>query len=108
MAHSMFLPQQAKIESIGLGSIKEIENHRVEGSIFVQYRCAVLDDKGKQVDVVLQRFNLPVCIYSTSVCLDLRELTLSEIESRFMVEAQRVFLALPSPLRRVEPDQSSV
>lgn len=97
-----YLPQQAKIEEIGIGGLNEIEGHRVEGFLFVQYRSNVHDAVGKTVDAIVQRFTLPVCIFSTHDRPDLRELTLSQIESLFMIEAQRVFKELPSPLRRID------
>jgi hypothetical protein len=43
-----------------------------------------------------------VCIYSSEEHPDLRELTLTKIESFFMAEAQRVMSELPIPLERIE------
>lgn len=98
----MNLPDTAKIEQIGISSLSEIENHRIAGSIFVQYRTPILDNKGKQIDVIVSRFSLPVEIFNTEENPDLRELSLSAIEALFLKEVDRVFSSLPKPMRRIE------
>jgi hypothetical protein len=102
MDRPISFPQNAKIEEIGIASLGEIENHRVEGSIFVQYRYDIHDRNGKRFDCCVTRFNLPVCIWNSTEHPDLRELTLTQIETLLMAEVTRVMAALPSPLRRID------